>query len=69
MPIPRLRTKNNAANTAVTWSVVETGGGKAGFGKGNFYGEPLPQVKLHPPGRRWHAGKVLFEKYWLRRWF
>lgn len=48
---------------------VETGGGKAGFGKGNFYGEPLPQVKLHPPGRRWHAGKVLFEKYWLRRWF
>lgn len=48
---------------------VETGGGKAGFGKGNFYGEPLPQVKLHPPGRRWHAGKVLFEKYWLTRWF
>lgn len=48
---------------------VETGGGKAGFGKGNFYGEPLPQVTLHPPGRRWHAGKVLFEKYWLRRWF
>jgi sulfide:quinone oxidoreductase len=48
---------------------VETGDGKAGFGKGNFYGEPLPQVKLHPPGRHWHAGKVLFEKYWLRRWF
>jgi len=48
---------------------VETGDGKAGFGKGNFYGEPAPTVKLHPPGRRWHAGKILFEKYWLRRWF
>lgn len=48
---------------------VETGGSKAGFGKGNFYAEPTPQVTLHPPGRRWHAGKVLFEKYWLRKWF
>lgn len=48
---------------------VETGDGKAGYGKGNFYGEPVPQVTLHPPGRRWHAGKLLFEKYWLTRWF
>lgn len=48
---------------------IETGDGKAGFGKGNFYAEPVPEVKLHPPGRRWHAAKVLFEKDWLRRWF
>ncbi len=48
---------------------IETGDGKAGFGKGNFYAEPVPQVKIHPPGRHWHAGKVLFEKDWLRRWF
>lgn len=48
---------------------VETGDGKAGYGKGDFYGEPVPQVKLHPPARRWHAGKLLFEKYWLKRWF
>ncbi|MEX1246454.1 MAG: FAD/NAD(P)-binding oxidoreductase [Thermoanaerobaculia bacterium] len=48
---------------------VETGDGKAGFGKGNFYAEPVPQVKLHPPVLRWHAAKVLFEKDWLRRWF
>lgn len=48
---------------------VETGDGKAGFGKGNFYAEPLPQVKLHPPARHWHAAKVLFEKDWLRKWF
>src|SRR5574341_146488 len=27
---------------------IETGDGRAGFGKGNFYAEPLPQVKLHP---------------------
>ena len=48
---------------------IETGDGKAGFGSGNFFAEPLPQVKLHPPARRWHAAKVLFEKDWLRRWF
>jgi sulfide:quinone oxidoreductase len=48
---------------------IETGDGKAGFGDGNFYAEPVPQVKIHPPGRRWHAAKVLFEKDWLRRWF
>jgi sulfide:quinone oxidoreductase len=48
---------------------VETGEGKAGFGRGNFYAEPTPQVKLHPVGRRWHLSKVLFEKTWLRRWF
>lgn len=48
---------------------IETGDGKAGFGKGDFYAEPVPRMKLHPPGRHWHAGKVLFEKDWLRRWF
>ncbi len=47
---------------------IETGDGKAGFGKGDFYAEPVPQMKIHPPGRHWHAGKVLFEKDWLRRW-
>ena len=48
---------------------IEAGDGKAGFGDGNFFAEPLPQVKMHPPARRWHAAKVLFEKDWLRRWF
>ncbi|MCH8067981.1 MAG: NAD(P)/FAD-dependent oxidoreductase [Candidatus Marinimicrobia bacterium] len=48
---------------------VEIGDGKAGFARGNFYAEPLPQVKMYRPGRYWHAGKVLFEKDWLRRWF
>jgi sulfide:quinone oxidoreductase len=44
---------------------IETGDGKAGFGGGDFYAEPTPSVTVHPPGRRWHAGKVLFEKSWL----
>jgi sulfide:quinone oxidoreductase len=48
---------------------VETGGGKAGFGRGNFYAEPTPQIKLYKANRRWHLGKVLFEKNWFRRWF
>jgi sulfide:quinone oxidoreductase len=48
---------------------VEVGGGKAGFGRGNFYAEPRPAVKLHRPTRYWHAGKVLFEKQWFRSWF
>lgn len=47
---------------------IEVGDGKAGFGGGNFYAEPLPQVKLHKVGRRWHAAKVLFERIWLRKW-
>jgi sulfide:quinone oxidoreductase len=48
---------------------VETGDGKAGFGKGDFYAEPVPVVRMRPPGRRWHWGKVAFEKVWLRQWF
>ena len=46
---------------------VETGAGRAGFGSGNFYAEPLPAVRLRKPGRRWHLAKVIFEKRWLRR--
>jgi sulfide:quinone oxidoreductase len=48
---------------------VEAGGGRAGYGAGDFYAEPSPRVTLRPPSRRWHAAKVLFEKDWLRRWF
>ncbi len=48
---------------------VETGDGRAGFGGGSFYTEPLPQITLHRAARHWHVGKVLFEKSWLWRWF
>ena len=35
---------------------------------GNFYGEPVPQVKYRRPGLRWHMGKRLFEWQWFKRW-
>lgn len=44
---------------------LEVGDGKAGFGSGNFYGDPTPQVKLRSPSRALHLGKVAFEKFWL----
>ncbi|HET8542354.1 MAG TPA: FAD/NAD(P)-binding oxidoreductase [Anaeromyxobacter sp.] len=47
---------------------IETGGGKAGYGAGDFYGEPRPAVKVRPPSRLWHAGKVLLEKQILWQW-
>ncbi len=48
---------------------IETGDGRGGFGRGNFYAEPVPQVRVEPPAWRWHVAKILFEKYWLRHWF
>jgi sulfide:quinone oxidoreductase len=47
---------------------LETGDGRAGLGAGNYYAEPLPQVRLHSPNRWWHWGKVLFERRWLSHW-
>ncbi|HUP15235.1 MAG TPA: FAD/NAD(P)-binding oxidoreductase [Acidimicrobiia bacterium] len=46
---------------------IETGSGRAGFGAGDFFAEPVPQITLHRPSRRWHLGKLLFEQNWLRR--
>jgi sulfide:quinone oxidoreductase len=48
---------------------LETGHGMAGYGSGNFYGEPEPAVTFGRPGRLWRFAKVLFEKWWLRHWF
>ena len=48
---------------------IETGDGRAGFGSGNFFAEPAPQVRLRPPSLLLHLGKVAYEKYWLYRWF
>jgi sulfide:quinone oxidoreductase len=44
---------------------IEIGGGKAGFGAGDFYAEPKPLINLRVPSWRMHLGKVLFEKLWL----
>lgn len=48
---------------------VETGSGRAGFGNGDFFAEPTPQMKFSPPSMLQHWGKVAFEKYWLWKWF
>ncbi len=48
---------------------IEIGDGKAGFGSGNFFAEPAPEIKLRQPSRTLHVGKVAFEKYWLYEWF
>lgn len=47
---------------------LETGGGKSGLARGDFFASPVPEVTLYRPERSWHAGKVAFEQYWLRRW-
>jgi sulfide:quinone oxidoreductase len=44
---------------------IEAGGGRAGMGSGDFYAEPLPRITVRHPSLLWHAGKVLYEKYWL----
>jgi len=48
---------------------IETGGARAGMGKGNFYAEPVPDVQLRTPSLLWHGAKVLYEKYWLHARF
>lgn len=47
---------------------IETGDGRAGYGSGNFYAAPAPQLRFHAPARWWHWGKVLFERRWLAKW-
>jgi sulfide:quinone oxidoreductase len=46
---------------------IETGGGRAGFGSGNFYAEPAPRIRLRTPSTLLHWGKIAYEKYWLWR--
>lgn len=47
---------------------LEVGGGRAGFGGGDFYAEPAPQVRLRQPAPWWHWLKVLHERRWLGGW-
>lgn len=47
------------------YCMLEAGEDLAGFAYGNFFGEPHPQVSLKKIGRKWHIGKVFFEKWWL----
>lgn len=58
-------TVTQAQFDGVGYCWIEMGGGLAGFASGEFYAEPDPVVELRRPGRMWHLGKVLFEKYWM----
>lgn len=44
---------------------IETGGGRAAYGTGNFFASPAPDMKVHRPARHWRWAKVLNEKRWL----
>jgi sulfide:quinone oxidoreductase len=46
---------------------LEVGGGMAGMGSGNFYAEPLPDMRMRFPNRFWHLAKFLHQKVWLWR--
>jgi hypothetical protein len=35
----------------------------------SFYTPDGPDLQLRPPARRWHAIKVVLERYWLTRWW
>jgi sulfide:quinone oxidoreductase len=48
---------------------IEVGSGRAGMGRGNFFAEPVPQLRMREPSRLWHVGKILYEKFWLYRHF
>ena len=48
---------------------LEIGDGKAGHAGGNFYGSPIPIVKMKKPGYFWFWTKVWFEKYWWSKYF
>lgn len=52
----------------VGYCFIETGGGVAGFAKGNFYADPDPLIKPQKPSKLMHLGKILFEKYWFWRY-
>lgn len=48
---------------------LETGYGKAAYVSGSFLAQPRPQLSFKTPSRIWHLGKVLWEKYWLWKYF
>jgi sulfide:quinone oxidoreductase len=48
---------------------LETGNGRAGYIHADFYALPEPRFVIHEPSVGYHWAKVVFEKYWLWRWF
>ncbi len=48
---------------------LETGYGRAGMVRGNFFGEAQPAIAMRKPGRLWHWAKLFVEWRWLDRLF
>lgn len=48
---------------------IEAGNRRAGFGSGDFYAEPVPEIAMSQPSVARHLAKVFFEKQWLHKWF
>lgn len=47
---------------------LETGDGRAGTARGDFYGSPR-DIRMQGPNRMWRLGKLAFERWWLYRWY
>jgi len=47
---------------------LEVGDGRAASANGDFYASPR-QVRMKDPTRWRRLGKMLFERWWLRRWY
>ncbi len=55
--------------TGVGHCFLETGDGKAAYISGNFLVGDSPALTFNEPSVTYHWGKVLYERYWLWRWF
>ena len=53
----------------IGYCFLETGNGKAAYMNGDFFVSQTPSVTFHEPSVKYHWAKVVFEKYWLWRWF
>jgi hypothetical protein len=48
---------------------IAIGGRKSGFGPGNFYADPVPEMRLRRLSAAPHLGKFTSEKFRLSGWF
>ncbi len=55
--------------TGAGFCFIETGNGRAAYLSTEFYNPAVSLATFHEPNVTYHWGKVVFEKYWLWRWF
>lgn len=68
LPLPPGTRPDTASFDSHGGCFIETGFGKAGYGSGDFFAEPVPAENIRPRARRWHLGEVAFEYKVMRRW-